>query len=108
MIGVARSQFRITRGHPTEFASLSEEGNLVSRVFCSHCGTQLYSVSEASPEVYSVKVGALDDPAGFKPRSLLWTREAQPWHRKYAFALRFRRNRAFASLGRDEPPPHRG
>jgi len=107
MIGVARSEFRITRGHPAEFASLSESGNLVSRVFCSHCGTHLYSVSEGSPETYSVKVGALDEPAGFKPRSLLWTGEAQPWHRKYALALRFRRNLPSAAAGRNEPSPHR-
>jgi len=39
-----------------------------------------------------VKVGALDDPSTFKPRLQIWTSEGQPWHRKFAFAARFRRN----------------
>jgi len=92
VIGVPRDQFRVTRGHPAEFSTLSEAGNMVSRVFCSVCGTHLYSVSEGAPDAYAVKVGALDDPSTFKPRLQIWTSEGQPWHRKFAFAARFRRN----------------
>lgn len=91
-VGVPRDQFRVTRGHPTEFAVLAEGGSLVTRTFCGTCGTHLYAVSEQTPEVCSVKVGALDEPGAFKPRMQIWTSEAQPWHKKYAFALRFRRN----------------
>lgn len=92
VVGVPKDQFRVTRGHPTEFATLSEAGHLVTRVFCGVCGTHLYSVSEGSRGLYSVKVGALDDPSGFKPKLQAWTSEAQPWHRKHGFALRYRRN----------------
>ncbi len=92
VMGVARDQFRVTRGHPAEFATLSEAGHLVTRAFCAACGTHLYSYSEATPELCGVKVGALDEPAAFRPRLQIWTSEAQPWHRKFAFALRFRRN----------------
>ena len=92
VVGVPRDQFRVTRGHPAEFATLSEAGHLVTRVFCRHCGTHLYSLSEGAPEVCGVKVGALDDPSRFKPRVQIWTSEAQPWHKKLWFALRFRRN----------------
>lgn len=93
MIGVERAQFRVIQGHPGEFATLSEAGNLVTRVFCTTCGTHLYAYSEADRELCSVKVGALDDPASFKPKQHLWTSEAQPWHKKAAFSTRFRRNR---------------
>lgn len=92
VIGVARDQFRVTRGRPTDFAALSEAGNLVTRTFCSVCGTHLYAFSEATPDVCSVKVGALDAPEKFKPKLQIWTSEAQPWHKKHAFALRFRKN----------------
>ncbi len=91
-VGVPRDQFRVTKGRPAEFATLSEAGNLVTRVFCSTCGTHLYAYSETTPDVCSVKVGALDDPSRFKPRVQTWTSEAQPWHRKHRFALRFRKN----------------
>lgn len=89
---VEKEHFRVTRGHPAEFATLSDAGHLVTRVFCANCGTHLYAFSEASPDLCSVKVGALDDPSAFKPKMHLWTSEAPPWHRKSRFALRFRRN----------------
>lgn len=92
VVGVQKAQFRVTRGRPSEFVSLSEAGHLVTRCFCATCGTQLYSWSEHTPEVCAVKVGALDDPCGFRPRLHMWTSEAPPWHRKFALALRFRRN----------------
>jgi hypothetical protein len=92
VVGVNKAQFRITRGHPAEFPTLSEAGHLVTRVFCANCGTHVYSFSEMSPDVCSVKVGALDEPRAFKPRQHLWTSEAQPWHKTYAFTRRFRRN----------------
>lgn len=91
-LSVKREQFRVTRGRPFEFATLSEAGNVVTRVFCATCGTHLYAVSDADPEVCSIAVGALDDPSTFKPRQQLWLSEAQPWHRKYRLARRHQRN----------------
>lgn len=100
VVGIPRDQFRVTRGHPAEFATLSEAGHLVTRAFCGTCGTHLYSYTENVPDVCVVKVGALDKPAGFKPRVQIWTSEAQPWHRKFWFALRFRRNPPGVSAAR--------
>jgi hypothetical protein len=103
VVGVAKDQFRVTRGHPAEFATLSEAGNLVTRVFCANCGTHLYAISETAPQLCSVKVGSLDEPAGFRPKQHAWTSDAQPWHRKYRFTRRFRKNppvwRASAACG---------
>lgn len=106
VVGVPRDQFRVTKGHPAQFATLSESGNLVTRVFCNLCGTPLYSFTEGQPDRYSVKVGALDEPRRFKPKLQAWTSEAPPWHRKFAFATRFRRNPPMpgAPAERDESP----
>lgn len=92
VVGVSKDQFRITRGHPAEFATLSDAGNLVTRVFCANCGTHLYSFSEGVPDVCSVKVGALDEPQAFKPKLHLWTSEAPRWHKTFRFTRRFRKN----------------
>ncbi len=92
VVVVKKDQFRVTRGHPAEFTTLSDAGHLVSRVFCAHCGTHLYAFSEMSPERCLVKVGALDDPGRYKPTMHIWTSEAPAWHRKHRFTLRFRRN----------------
>ena len=96
LVGVPRDQFRVTRGHPGEFATLSEAGNLVTRVFCATCGSPLYSYSEGMPDAYAVKVGALDDPSSFRTRTHIWTSEAQPWHPKGLWSVKFRRNPPFA------------
>lgn len=109
-VGAAKDQFRVTRGHPAEFATLAESGHLVTRVFCGNCGTHLFAHSERAPSVYAVRVGALDDPSAFRPKAHWWTSEAQPWHRKHRFTLRFRRNpppkrTAKATPARPPPPP---
>lgn len=93
VVGVRRDQFRVTRGHPSEFATLADSGSLVTRAFCGTCGTHLYAHSESEPTVCSVKVGALDDPSQFRPKLQMWTSEAQPWHRRGWLAARFRRAR---------------
>jgi hypothetical protein len=110
VLGVRKDQFRVTRGHPLEYVALSESGRLVSRVFCGRCGTHLYSHSDSAPEQCSVKAGALDDPSTFKPRTRQFTSEAQPWHKKYIFSLRFRKNLPFPQRRRGrgakwEPSP---
>lgn len=92
VIGVQREQFRITRGHPREFATLAECGALVTRAFCGTCGTPLLSASEGAPETYAVSVGSLDDPGRYRPRQQTWTSEAPKWHPKFWRTARFRRN----------------
>jgi hypothetical protein len=95
VMSVRRDQFRVTKGRASEYVTLSETGRLVTRVFCGRCGTHLYSHSDTAPDHCTVKVGTLDDPSPYKPRHRQWTTEAQPWHRKYLFGLRFRRNLPF-------------
>jgi hypothetical protein len=92
VVSVRRDEFRITKGRPKEFVTLSEEGNHVTRVFCGDCGSPIYSYSDASDEFCGVKVGSLDEPESFKPRVHIWMSEAQPWHKRGLFSSRFRKN----------------
>lgn len=92
VVTVRREEFRVTKGRPREFTTLSEDGNHVTRVFCETCGSPLYAYSEERPEFCAVKVGSLDEPEDYKPRIHVWTSEAQPWHKKALFTARFSRN----------------
>jgi hypothetical protein len=92
VVSVSRDVFKITRGQPREFTTLSEAGNHVTRAFCGTCGSPLFAFNDAQPEAVVVKVGSLDEPQAFKPRLHVWTSEAQPWHRMARFTRRFRRN----------------
>jgi hypothetical protein len=105
VLGVKRDQFRVTKGRVEEYVALSESGRLVTRVFCGRCGTHVYSYSDSAPDQCSVKVGALDDPSKFKPRLRIFTSEAQPWHKKFIYALRFRKNLPFPKIRRSRPAP---
>ena len=90
-VDVRSDQFRVTRGHPREFLTLSGAGHAITRLFCGTCGTPLYSWTESDPDVRSVKVGCLDGPFAFKPRRHLWTTDAPRWHPVRRLARRFRR-----------------
>ena len=89
---VKRDNFRVTKGRPKEFTTLSEQGNHITRSFCGDCGTPLYALNDAHEDVCTIKVGSLDEPERFKPRVHIWMSEAQPWHRRGAFTARFSRN----------------
>ena len=92
LVGARKDQFRVTKGSPVEFMTMSDANNAVTRAFCDKCGTQLYSWSDETPEQLSIKVGCLDDPYPFRPRLHLWTSEAQRWHKRYWFTRRFPKN----------------
>ena len=92
VVAVNRDEFRVTKGRPKEFTTLSESGNHVTRSFCDVCGTHLFAVNDASPDVCGIKVGSLDEPKKFKPRTHIWMSEAQPWHKRGWFTLRFGKN----------------
>ena len=92
---VRRDVFRVTKGRPKEFVTLSEQGNHITRAFCADCGSPLYSYSDAEADFCAVKVGRLDEPQHFKPRVHVWMSEAPPWHRRGLFSARFRKNPPF-------------
>ena len=92
VVGVQRDQFRITKGTPKEFATLAESQNMVTRSFCGNCGTHLFASNDENAETVGVKVGSLDDPSAFRPRLHIWMKEAQPWHKRSWFTLRFGKN----------------
>jgi hypothetical protein len=66
-------------GSPVRHAVTADSGALMFRDFCGTCGTQLFSGSSAYPEVRTVKIGALDEPAAIAPVAHVWTQRALPW-----------------------------
>ena len=92
VVSVRRDDFRVTRGRPRSFTTLSEAGNHVTRLFCGDCGSPLYAYNDDNEAFCAVKVGSLDDPENYQPRIHIWMSEAQPWHKRGLFTARFRRN----------------
>ena len=66
-------------GEVGEYVSTADSGNVMRRRFCPKCGTQLFSLNSARPDLIVVRVGALDDREIGGPQSFVWTRSAPSW-----------------------------
>lgn len=78
-IVVPSAAWRLLSGSPTYFDKAAASGNTVSRGFCAVCGSPLFVKEVIAPEIITINVGSLDDPARYIPTSDWWTSSAQPW-----------------------------
>jgi hypothetical protein len=66
-------------GTPKTYSVRAGSGRLTTRSFCSGCGSPLFTVGEAAPELMSIRFPTLDNQADFQPMLDIWTSSAQPW-----------------------------
>ncbi|HVF16265.1 MAG TPA: GFA family protein [Steroidobacteraceae bacterium] len=66
-------------GTPRTYSVRAGSGRLTTRSFCSGCGSPLFTVGEAAPELMSIRFPTLDNQADFLPMLDIWTSSAQPW-----------------------------
>lgn len=66
-------------GSPGRFDKPADSGNTVTRRFCTHCGTQLFSDSSGRPGLTVVRIGTLDEPSRIQPTANIWTASAPAW-----------------------------
>ena len=62
LVSCKKDAFRWSRGSPSIFRS----SEIVSRFFCSDCGTPLGFAYDSSPHI-AVSIGSLDEPAAVTP-----------------------------------------
>lgn len=77
-LGVSGSKLSIT-GEIKEYQDTANSGAVLTRRFCPNCGSALFSVSSAAPNLVYVKAGTLDDTSDVKPMLHVWTESAQSW-----------------------------
>jgi hypothetical protein len=58
---------------------IGDGGTVKSCAFCPACGSPLYIAFPATPDVFAVRVGSLDDPSRYKPKFVTWHAAAHPW-----------------------------
>src|SRR3954454_18345005 len=79
VVGVPKAALQVEGDTLSSFATVSEAGGgETQRHFCSGCGSPLFSLSAATPDVAWVKAGSLDDSSWLEPTVEVWTRSAQP------------------------------
>jgi hypothetical protein len=77
-IVVMTADLEIT-GTPKSYVVSASSGSLVTRGFCSDCGTPLFTLSDAKPQFTSIRFPSLDDTSHFKPMLDIYTASAQKW-----------------------------
>ena len=90
VIGVQRDAFSVEGDTLSSFETKGDvHGTATRRHFCSACGSPIFSIVEAQPDVAWVKAGTLDDPSWLEPNAEVFTRSAQPWSPHLEKAARF-------------------
>jgi hypothetical protein len=75
---VAAKDFHLLTGKDVVAEYESSPG--VHRVFCGRCGSPLYSLRDATPDAYRLRLGTLDTPVDGKPAVQIFVSEKAEWH----------------------------
>lgn len=65
-------------GNATHWNVTGDLGTVKTRAFCPTCGSPVYMVFAAHPEIFIVHAASLDDPRRFTPRKVMFTSSALP------------------------------
>jgi hypothetical protein len=74
---VAPGSLVITQGE--ELVRAYEPGDGWAKLFCSNCGSSLFSRNPDDPLVMSVRLGAFDGDPGIRPQHRQFVAYAAPW-----------------------------
>ncbi|MBI05235.1 MAG: aldehyde-activating protein [Pelagibacteraceae bacterium] len=69
----------IEQGEPSARTRTADSGNKLELNFCGTCGTPLFSVPSARPNIRVIYAGTLDDPSWVPVRLHIWADSALPW-----------------------------
>jgi hypothetical protein len=74
---IAPGSLRVLAGEDHVKAYEPDEG--FAKVFCSTCGSALWSRSQEDPDVFSIRLGAFDHDPGIRPTYRQFVAYAAPW-----------------------------
>jgi hypothetical protein len=78
VLGMPADMVRVS-GRTQGFTVTGGSGRPATRHFCPACGSCLFGTSEATPSLFNVYAGTLDDPSRFRPEAAIFTRSRAPW-----------------------------
>ena len=74
---IAPGSLRITSGEDLIRAYQPEKG--FAKLFCSACGSALWSRNPSDPDVFAIRLGAFDGDPGIRPEYRQFVAYAAPW-----------------------------
>lgn len=73
-----RSEVKL-EGEATRWNVTGDLGTVKTRAFCPVCGSPVYMVFDAMPDIFIVHAASLDDPGRFKPQKVMFTSSGFDW-----------------------------
>lgn len=77
-LAVPRAAVQVT-GKVSVYDRSADSGNVVSRAFCLICGSPVYSLNSAAPDLIFLRASSLDDPEVFKPQMVVYAKRSPSW-----------------------------
>jgi hypothetical protein len=74
-----RAQVTAIEGRATQHVRRGDSGEPITFHFCPQCGSTVYWVLDAAPDLIAVAVGAFADPAFPPPRHSVYERRRHGW-----------------------------
>lgn len=65
-------------GETARYQHRSDRGSEMTKTFCSHCGSPLFTANSSFPERRGIRVGAIDDARWFQPRANVYSSRKLP------------------------------
>lgn len=66
-------------GEAKVYDAPADSGNIVGRAFCPDCGAPVYSLNSGMPDMIIFRPTSLDDPSGFVPQLVVYTKSGHAW-----------------------------
>lgn len=66
-------------GDLTWYEGTADSGNTTWRAFCPTCGSHVFTRGSGRPDIFGVRLGALDDSELIAPQAVIWTDSAPAW-----------------------------
>jgi hypothetical protein len=74
------ADFRILTGKPRQYIKTAESGAKRIHAFCENCGSPVYACAIENPQVFSLRLGALEQREQLgRPARQIWTKRRLPW-----------------------------
>jgi hypothetical protein len=67
------------KGEATHWDMVGDSGNVKTRGFCPTCGSPVYLLFKAMPDIFTIHAASLDDPARFKPQVVTYGVHGYDW-----------------------------
>lgn len=75
-----RESVKVT-GTATLWDVAADSGNVKTYGFCPTCGSPVYLTFSATPDIFTVHAGSLDDPGRYRPQAVTYAMRGHAWDR---------------------------